>query len=366
MTAGADGWVRRWHATTGAPSGQPWRAGTAVAHAAFSPDSKRLAVASRSAPVTIWDPAAEAAKQPLIRLPLPGHWVAFSPDGTKLLTLGRDEDGKTHMARLWETATGEPVGPPIAHPAVAVLAEFSPDGESFLTADAQWRLRRFATATSALLGEPIHFRGWIREAHFSPDGRRILAGNSSPGYEARSALLFDHGSTQPAVRFTGHRNGVNQAVFSPDGTRVATGSFDSSARIWDARTGQPLSPTLQHQGHLTAVVFSPDGRLLATSSIDATARVWNGLTGEPISPPLRHDRAVRQISFSPDSRQLLTGGDDGVARVWDLSPATGTPDEVRDQVELLSAHTLDAAGNPRPLSREELLERWAQTRPRAR
>lgn len=365
-TAGADGGVRRWRADTGEPFGRRWQVGTAVAHAVFSPDGDRLAVASRSQPVTIWDARSEAAAAPLVRLPQQGHWVAFSPDGARLLTLGRDEEGETHVARLWETATGEPMGRPITHPAVAVLGEFSPDGRSFLTADAQWRLRQFDTATCSLLGRPLHFRGWIREAHFSPDGRRILSGNSSPGYEARAALLFELGSTNPPVRFTGHRNGVNQAVFSPDGTRVATGSFDSSARIWDAGTGQPLSPALQHQGHLTTVVFSPDGRLLATASLDATARVWDGLTGEPVSPPLRHDRAVRQLSFSPDGRQLLTGGDDGLARVWDLSPASGTSEELRDQVELLSAHTLDAAGNPRPLHRDEVWERWKRMRPEAK
>ncbi len=362
VTAGADGWVRRWRAASGEPFGRPWRVGTAVAHAVFNPAGDRLAVASRSGPVTIWDARAEGAPEPLVRLPDQGHWVAFSPDGATLLTLGRGEGDNARFARLWETATGNPLGPPIAHPSVAVLGEFSPDGQSFLTADAQWRLRRFATATGARLGEPIHFRGWIREAHFSPDGRRILSGNSSPGYDARPAFLFELGSTNPVVRFTGHRNGVNQAVFSPDGTRVATGSFDSSARIWDARTGQPLSPALQHQSQLTAVVFSPDGRLLATASLDATARVWDGLTGEAVSPPLRHDRAVRQLSFSPDGGQLLTGGDDGVARVWDLSPTTATPEELRNQAELLSAHTLDAAGDPRPLSREEVWERWGRIR----
>jgi WD40 repeat protein len=362
MTAGAEGTVRRWHAATGAPFGRLWRAGRNLAHAAFDPRGHRLAVASRDQAVTLWDAAAEAASEPLVRLPAPGHWVAFSPDGATLLTLGRTAEGRGHVAQLWEVATGAPLGSPMPHPQMPVLGEFSPDGASVLTAAADWRLRRFDAVTGAALAEPLHFDGWIREAHFSPDGRHILSGNSSPGYAARDALLFALDSTNPVVRFNGHRNGVNQAVFSPDGTRVATGSFDSSARLWEARTGRPLSPALQHRSHLTRALFSPDGRLLATASLDATARVWDAFTGEAVSPPLRHDRAVRVLAFSPDSRRLLSAGDDGVARIWDLSPAAGPPEALRDQVQLLSAHVLDAAGNPRPLTREEFERRWERAR----
>jgi eukaryotic-like serine/threonine-protein kinase len=362
MTAGGDGRVRRWRTRTAEPFGPTWQMGGAVTHAVFSPTGNRLAVANLNRPTTIWDASAETNTEPAVRLTAQGHWISFSPDGTRLLTLGRDEDGIGHVGRLWDAATGKPVGSPMPHPQLPVLGEFSPDGTSILTAASDWRLRRFDTVTGKAVAEPFRFNGWIREAHFSPDGRHLLSGNSSPGYDARDALLFALDSTNPVVRFTGHRNGVNQAVFSPDGTRVATGSFDSSARIWDARTGQPLSPPLQHPGQLTRVLFSPDGRLLATASVDGTARVWDGLSGDPVSPPLRHRRSIRVLAFSPDSLQLLSAGDDGVARVWDLSPASGTPEELRQQIQLLSAHALDAAGNPRPLRREEIGRLWERTR----
>ena len=82
---------------------------------AFSPDSTRLATGSGDQTVRLWD---AATGQP-VGQPLTGHtdtvWgVAFSPDGTRLATGSGDQ-----TVRLWDPATGQPVGAPLtgrAHP----------------------------------------------------------------------------------------------------------------------------------------------------------------------------------------------------------------------------------------------------------
>ena len=55
--------------------------------------------------------------------------VAFSPDGTLLLT---GSDDKT--ARLWDAATLKPIGPPMKHEGPVRTVVFSADGKSMLTA----------------------------------------------------------------------------------------------------------------------------------------------------------------------------------------------------------------------------------------
>src|SRR5215471_15081226 len=50
------------------------------------------------------------------------------------------------------------------------------------------------------------------------------------------------------LTLTGHTGAVSSASFSPDGWRVLTGSYDRTARVWDARTGAELLALKGHTG----------------------------------------------------------------------------------------------------------------------
>ena len=54
--------------------------------------------------------------------------VAFSPDGKTVLTGSCDK-----TARLWDAATGQPIGQPLAHQGAVGAVAFSPDGKTVLT-----------------------------------------------------------------------------------------------------------------------------------------------------------------------------------------------------------------------------------------
>jgi len=54
--------------------------------------------------------------------------VAFGPDGRTILTGSWDK-----TARLWDVATGKPLGPVLAHEGSVYAAAFSPDGKTIVT-----------------------------------------------------------------------------------------------------------------------------------------------------------------------------------------------------------------------------------------
>ena len=99
-------------------------------------------------------------------------------------------------------------------------------------------------------------------------------------------------------------------AYSPDGKTVLTGSFDNTARLWDATTGKPIGRPRRTTASSSRSAFSPDGRTVLTGSLDGTARLWDAATGEPIGGLLQHQSFVVFVTFSPDGRAALTCGDD--------------------------------------------------------
>jgi serine/threonine protein kinase len=77
----------------------------------------------------------------------------------------------------------------------------------------------------------------------------------------------------------GHLNAVSSVAVSPDGQRIVTGSWDDTAKVWDAASGKDLLTLKGHIDWVRSVAFSPDGRRIATGSDDRTAKVWDAASG---------------------------------------------------------------------------------------
>lgn len=62
--------------------------------------------------------------------------------------------------------------------------------------------------------------------------------------------------------------------------KIVTGSFDKSARIWDAESGECEAILWGHRGEVVAVQFSPKGDFAASASMDHTAKLFDVNTGK--------------------------------------------------------------------------------------
>jgi len=69
---------------------------------------------------------------------------------------------------------------------------------------------------------------------------------------------------------------VTSVVFSPDGKHLASGSFDSTLRLWDVGKSQEIGCFTGHSDNVSSVAFSPDGKYLeprAESCVDQLAKL---------------------------------------------------------------------------------------------
>ena len=59
-------------------------------------------------------------------------------------------------------------------------------------------------------------------------------------------LVYDADSGEQRFTLHGHSDSVTGIAWSPDGGRIATGSKDTSVRIWNAETGEIEDELLGH------------------------------------------------------------------------------------------------------------------------
>jgi WD40 repeat protein len=288
--------VRVWDPATGKPVGVPIQTGTSadadVNGLVFSPDGKLLADVTRYQ-VQLWNPFTGR----LVRTLLPSgatsvlsgiptfSSVAFSPSGG-LIAAG-DNFG---YIRLWNTATGEPVG------------------------------ARMRAATGGFTG--------VNDLAFSPNGK-LLASGDGGGYLRLWAVPSGDPVGSPQAVNPGADDvsgGVVGVAFNPDGTLLATADSLGYVRLWNPATGQPTGTPTRLQtspGGLMGVVFSPDGKLLATADSDGNADLLNPATGAKTVLSADPDGTVNRVAFSPDGRLLATAGSDGTVQLWNI--ASGQP-----------------------------------------
>ena len=111
-----------------------------------------------------------------------------------------------------------------------------------------------------------------------------------------------------AVARLGKGSITGNIVFSPDGMRLAVASA-IGIWIYDARPGKEKELDLftEHTEDVTALAFSPDGSILASGSRNSTIKLWDAVTGKHISMFKGNDEHVTALVFSPDGNTSQVG-----------------------------------------------------------
>jgi WD40 repeat protein len=316
-----------------------------AAMVASSPDGKRLAFACRSgfarfplgAPgprprpvplpgeIQVWD-AANLTQL----LSLKGHlggvaWVAFSPDGKRLLSVGDgfvDAQRKPVPAevKVWDAENGSELGSfGLSWSNLSAWA-FSPDGKRLVAANGL-DIKVWDAATGVELLALKGHSGNVEQVSFSPDGKRIVSASMD-----QTVKVWDATTGNETLTLRGHQGGVTSAAFTPDGKRIITGSHDRNIKVWDPDMGIETLNLKGHTSGVTHVAVRPNGRCIASTGQDGTVMLWDAALGAEALTLKGHLRSPMSVAFSPDSTSIVSTGSDpraspqpGELKLWDLA-----------------------------------------------
>ena len=336
-SGGSDGQVRVWLLDrNSASAGKVASVGQLgpITAMATSPDGKWLAFGTETGYLCLWPVSADGPAE----APCPDEWrddspvrtLAFSPGGRWLATTCTGACARDSApVRLWDLAAEAPANGPrllvhrgeLTEPSLMAIA-FSGDDRRLAAAYGYvaqvWDLTQPDPVEHAM-GPFASGGGWIQSVDLSADGRRLAVGSLSSS-DVRLWDLDRHPAT-PTV-LDGHSGPVNAVRFSDDGRWLGSAAADGTVRLWDMSSPVVASTLLRgHDESVAGLRFAPgaDSRHLVTWGDDLQPRLWD--VPDPLADPrvlrARVDPTILGMTVSPDGRWIATSSaQDSKLMLW--------------------------------------------------
>lgn len=302
-----------------------------VSVCAFSPDGARLASATSTGQMRLWEVDTGKMLWSIQAHTFPIRACTFDPAGRQLVSASNDG-----TLKLWSATNGEELGKLSGHAQPVLACAFTADGTGVVSAGADLTLRtwRVGDATQSSSVE-VDSAWYVDACAFDPSGDRVLWASAERELGIRQVRS---GAWAPA--FQSQKGHCCAAAFSLDGQQVATAQTDGTIFTWNASTGEVLGALKGHDGFVWCCAYDARRRHIVSAGADGTVRIWDAASGLELIRFGGHAGWALSCAFSPDDRRVASGGRDGSVKVWDA--AIGAEGNVRaahsPKVETLAFH----------------------------
>lgn len=325
-SAHADGTLRIRKLNRVASDGDMIFVGSRVECVAYSPDGSKV-LSGGPNELDMWrvHPASDSLSREVSSNHVQGRVVScltYVADGTRILYAVGTPDGASQWLGLRIPAVlgyekldqnaGE-FQERSGHTGRVTSIDCSKDGSLVATSSVDGTVRIW-NLTEKKEVQTLTFGGPVCSISFSPqDDAQLLV-----GVEGQGVQLWNRKGNSKLREFRGIKGPARCAAFSEDGNRIIAGGRDQKVRIWDTATATLLATLSGHLGGVNSAVFVDQGRFALSASDDGTVRFWSVDRKSLLATFRGHWGRVRSVVVSPRGDAAVSGSDDGTIRVWKL------------------------------------------------
>ncbi|KKA30955.1 hypothetical protein TD95_001308 [Thielaviopsis punctulata] len=228
---------------------------------------------------------------------------------------------------------------------IARSGEIRRDGRILVAGEDTGRIQVFDVGSRSILRTWSQHKQPVWSTQFSPSELTCLLSAS----DDRTVRLWDLTANDPTTTFHGHSDYVRSATFLPGSMAnlIASGSYDSTVKIWDPRTGAGTAAmTFKHADPVESVLALPSGTTLLAAAGNSIS-VLDLVAGRPLHLISNHQKTVTSLALASGGRRVLSGGLDGHVKVyettgWNVVNTTKYPAPILSLQVVGAGHGTDA------------------------
>lgn len=159
----------------------------------------------------------------------------------------------------------------------------------------------------------LDHKGWVRCVAVDPSNEWFATGSADT-----TIKIWDLATAKLKLDLTGHKDAVRGLSISRNSPFMFSVSEDHSVKCWDLETNTMVRDFNGHTGAVYGVSSHPTLDVVVSCSRDKTVRMWDLRSARCVHTMIGHTDSVLSVTTQNTDPQVISGGADGLVYLWDL------------------------------------------------